>query len=145
MRNFKHALDEVIKHGTSEDMRALSDLFEEAFMSSDDHIQHHIYSALHRLAHGPHLSAVMADDWTSHMQNKDGSTGPHWSREQTDALAEHRNKNDFFAVLNMMYSDYFSPALSQQQYITLARDFIDDKDAPEDKTLKYYCEIAKKW
>lgn len=142
---FMHALDYVVRHGSPEDMNKLSELFEDAFEAASPHAKKHIYHNLHRLAYGPHLSPQMADEWTSHMQNKDGSSGPHWSREQTSSLAEHRNKEDFFAVLNMMYSDYFNPSLTQQQYVSLARDFIDDKDAPEDKTLKYFCEIVKKW
>ena len=138
------AVNSVISHHPDE-MHVLTELFEDAYDAAPAHIQKHIYHKLHRLAYGPHLSKEMADEWTSHMQNKDGSTGPHWSYEQTSPLAEQRNKEDFYAVLNMMWSDYFQPSLTQSQYISLARDFIDDKDAPEDKTLRYYCEIAKKW
>lgn len=139
-----HAIKSIINHHP-DDMDILEDLFEDAYEAAPPHIQKHIYHKLHNLAYGPHLSRDMADEWTAHMHNKDGSSGPHWSYDQTSQLAEHRNKEDFFAVLNMMYSDYFSNSFTQQQYIQLARDFIDDKDAPEDKTLRYFCEIAKKW
>lgn len=145
LANIKHALDEIIRHGSPEDMHRVEDLFLATYTASDEPTRKHVFHHLHKIAYGPHLSRDMADDWTSHMLNKDGSTGPHWSYDQTSPLAEHRNKEDFFAVLNMMWSDYFSPALTQQNYISLARDFIDDKDAGDDKTLKYYCEIAKKW
>lgn len=145
LANIKRALDEIIRHGSPEDMHRVEDLFLATYTASDEPTRKHVFHHLHKIAYGPHLSRDMADDWTSHMLNKDGSTGPHWSYDQTSPLAEHRNKEDFFAVLNMMWSDYFSPALTQQNYISLARDFIDDKDGPEDKTLKYYCEIAKKW
>lgn len=138
-------LKHIIAHGSPEDMNKLSALFTEAYESSDDRTKKHIFHKMHHMAYGPHLSPEMADAWTSHMKNKDGSMGPHWQRHQTDPLAENRDKNDFFAVLNMMYSDYFSPSLTQAQYIALAKDFIDDVDAPEDKTLKYYCDIVKKW
>jgi hypothetical protein len=142
--DIKHYISHIIAHNPDE-MSFLTELFEDAYEDASPHVQKHIFHKLHNLAYGPHLSKHMADEWTSHMQNKDGSSGPHWSYEQTSPLAEHRNKEDFFAVLNMMYSDYFSPSFTQQNYISLARDFIDDKDAGEDKTLKYYCEIAKKW
>jgi hypothetical protein len=142
--DIKHYIATIIAHHPDE-MSTLEDLFEDAFEAASPHVQKHIYHKLHRLAYGPHLSRQMADEWTAHMHNKDGSSGPHWSYDQTSQHAEERNKEDFYAVLNMMYSDYFSPSFTQQQYITLARDFIDDKDGPEDKTLKYYCEIAKKW
>lgn len=145
MHQIKHNLDEIIKHGSSDDMHRLTDLFIDAYASTDDHTKKHIYAHLHRLAHGNHLSRDMADEWTSHMTNKDGTTGPHWSYEQASAYADNHDKNDFYAVLNMMWSDYYNPTFSQTQYISLAKDFLDDKDAPEDKILRYYCEIAKKW
>ena len=145
MQHVKHTLDEIIRHGSSEDMHVLADIFMDAYASSDDHNKKHIYHRMHRLAHGNHLSRDMADEWVAGMTNKDGTIGPHWSYEQTSAYADNCDKNDFYAVLNMMWSDYYNPTLSQTQYIALAKDFLNDKDAPEDKVVRYYCEIAKKW
>ena len=143
--HLRHALDRIISHGSPEQMLELEGMFADLYGSAEDHTKKQVFRKIHRLAYGPHLSREMADEWVEHMHNKDGSSGSHWSYDQTTPLAEHRNKEDFYAVLNMMWSDYFSPAFTQQNYISLARDFIDDKDAPEDKTLKYFCEIAKKW
>lgn len=45
---------------------------------------------------------------------------------------------DFYAVLNMIYSDYYSTKFDTANYIELAKDFIEDKDAEKGKVLKYY-------
>ena len=77
------------------------------------------------------------------MENKDGTTGEHWSMEQTSSLAGNFNKADFYAVLNMMYSDYFNERFDTNVYVTLAKDWLDDPDVGECKTLKYYMFVVK--
>ena len=76
------------------------------------------------------------------MKNKDGTVGEHWSYEQTSTLAEKHNKCDFYAVLNMVYSDYYNPRFDTNTYVALARDWLDDKDVGEGKTLKYYMYVV---
>lgn len=38
----------------------------------------------------------------------------------------------------MIYSDYYKSGRSDDTYIELACDFIDDVDAPEDKVKRYW-------
>ena len=50
--------------------------------------------------------------WTEHMENDDGSTGPHWTQEQTAAVAGSVGVHNvapwvWYAAMNMMYSDYW--------------------------------------
>ena len=90
-----------------------------------------------------------AKAWTARMENEDGTTGPHWTMGQTDAVATasgiHVDKPTFWACLNMMYSDYYSVAAKYgldrpEFYADLAKAFLMDKDAggPEEKMAGYY-------
>lgn len=93
----------------------------------------------------------IAEEWTSHMENEDGSKGPHWSMAQTKQVQAQRgiecDPNEFFAAMNMVYSDYGKVAkkLSVNTidfYADMAKAFLDDKDAPKDKLARYYFYIA---
>lgn len=94
--------------------------------------------------------------WAEHMQNADGSTGPHWTMDQTSAVADASGaENDiphwvFGVTMNMMYSDYYDVARKfgvdvPEFYAELARAFLMDTDGPgpEEKLCAYYRCIVK--
>ena len=95
-----------------------------------------------------------AERWVQHMQNADGSTGPHWTLEQTEAVAGSVGVHNvapwvWYAAMNMMYSDYWESATRYgvdrpEYYADLAKEFLFDKDAggPEQKIAAYYHSIA---
>ena len=95
-----------------------------------------------------------AERWVQHMQNADGSAGPHWTQEQTAAVAGSVGVHDvdpwaWYAAMNMMYSDYWESAMRYgvdrpEYYADLAKEFLFDKDAggPEQKLAAYYHSIA---
>lgn len=80
------------------------------------------------------------------LENEDGSVGPHWSLEQTDSVAkqydiEFKNFNhyDWCYVMNMIYSDYYGAVSNDvASYVKLAKRFLCDKDAHQNKAFKYY-------
>lgn len=90
-----------------------------------------------------HLSEEEALEYTESFVNKDGSTGPHWSLEQVKRfMANHSDysmidPNCFYVAINMMYSDYYRPTRTVETYAALAKDFLMDKDAPQDKLHRY--------
>ena len=98
-----------------------------------------------------------AMQWAERMQNADGSTGPHWTMEQTTAVAESMGiqapvvtRWAWGAAMNMMYSDYYHVAVEfglnrPEFYAALAKAFLIDKDGPgpERKLMEYYEHIAK--
>ena len=98
------------------------------------------------------LTKETALEWTGRMQNEDGTTGPHWSMEQTEQARKQRGIDCDpleFVTMNMMYSDYCKAAEkvnanSVDFYAYMARAFLDDKDAQPDKLERYYRCIAKK-
>ena len=93
--------------------------------------------------------------WTEHMENDDGSTGPHWTQEQTAAVAGSVGVHNvapwvWYAAMNMMYSDYWESATRYgvdrtEYYADLAKEFLFDKDAvgPEEKLAGYYHGIVE--
>lgn len=94
--------------------------------------------------------------WAEHMQNADGSTGPHWTMDQTSAVADASGiphdipRWAWGVTMNMMYSDYYDVARKfgvnvPEFYAELARAFLMDKDGPEPtkKLMEYYEHIAR--
>ena len=90
-----------------------------------------------------------AKAWTARMENEDGTTGPHWTMGQTDAVANIAGVSVkscvWWAAMNMMYSDYYGVAAKYgldrpEFYADLAKAFLMDKDAggPEEKMAGYY-------
>ncbi len=98
------------------------------------------------------FSREIAMEWTGDMQNGDGSRGPHWSMEQVKQVMEQRGIEcdplQFFAVLNSVYSDYCSVAKKHgvnkmDFYADLAKAWLEDPDAAEDKAARYFEYIVK--
>ena len=90
-----------------------------------------------------------AKAWTARMENEDGTTGPHWTMEQTDAVANitgvHVKPCTWWTAMNVMYSDYYGVAAKYgldrpEFYADLAKAFLMDKDAggAEAKMAGYY-------
>lgn len=97
---------------------------------------------LHKIAHNGELGEDLAKEWVKCMENKDGTKGAHWSMEQTSQIFKEKkiegDASTWYAVMNMMYSDYFNPRFDTNIYVDLAKDWLGDKDAGPCKTLKYY-------
>ena len=98
-----------------------------------------------------------AKAWTAKMENEDGTTGPHWTMEQTTAVAESMGIQAHVVphwawgvTMNMMYSDYYPVAVEfglnrPEFYAALTKAFLIDKDGPgpERKLMKYYEHVVK--
>ena len=100
-----------------------------------------------------HLTHDEAEEWCDNMVNADGTKGCHWTLEQTQDVAKQRNitcdPNDFWAVMNMMYSDYCQVAKRQSVdtpgfYADMAKAFLEDTDAADGKAYLYWDCIADK-
>lgn len=103
-----------------------------------------VENKLYKMVYGEHLNEELAHKWVSCMKNKDGTEGQHWSIEQTTQYAGTHNKYDWYAVMNMIYSDFYNPKFDVATYVELAKDWIDDVDIGEGKTFKYYLYITNK-
>lgn len=95
--------------------------------------------------------------WVSRMENADGSVGAHWTEAQTNSIAQaidvafgEVSAAEFWAAMNMMYSDYAPAGLKYgvdrpEFYADLAKEFLFDKDGPgpSAKLAAYYNAVVK--
>ena len=96
--------------------------------------------------YGKHFNEWLLNQAVSSMINEDGSTGGHWTLEQTTQVAKSSgidfskfNEYDWNYVMNMMYSDYYGAVANDTgSYVRLAIKFLEDKDAKEGKAYCYY-------
>ena len=97
---------------------------------------------VHCVAYGPHFDDYMAKKAVEAMRNVDGTVGEHWTREQTDRVADEQGihcKADWYYTLNMFWSDYSNIFGSDTgMYIKLAKAYMMDPDAKEGKVFKLY-------
>lgn len=103
------------------------------------------------------FNRAAAMHWAERMKNADGSSGPHWTMEQTSAVADGMGIDPekiprwaWGVTMNMMYSDYYDVAVEfgldrKEFYAALAKAFLLDKDGPGPtrKLMEYYEHIAK--
>lgn len=137
----KHLLKEIVKKGNTEDMEYLECLLDDFIhkLKVEDYTKYKdIEFDLYKRVYGEHLNEELAKEWVADMENKDGTTGGHWTIEQTSQYAGTHNKFDWFAVMNMIWSDYFNAKFDTNTYVELANDWLKDKDVGDGKTLRYY-------
>lgn len=100
-----------------------------------------------------HLTHDEAEEWCDSMVNADGTKGCHWTLEQTQDVAKQRgitcDKYDFWATMNMMYSDYGKVAKmysvdNTNFYADMAAAFLQDKDAVDGKLVEYWERIVER-
>lgn len=103
----------------------------------------------------PEMDMKTAEGWTKSMVNADGSKGAHWNQEQIKQLLEQKadlqgyDLPEVFSAMNMLYSDYCEVAKkfgvnNIDFYVCLAKAWLDDEDANEHKTMRYYDCVVKK-
>lgn len=134
-----------MEHATPEQKEEACELLDEVFSKYLPRYYRDLCEKLHDIFKdaGEDLTEAEAKEYVARMVNKDGTHGAHWSLLQVKRLAERRpelKRYDclaFYVVLNMMYSDYYHMGKSEEYYIMLAEDFLNDKDAPADKVRRY--------
>lgn len=102
---------------------------------------------------GAKLNRQMAEKWVRSMKNADGSTGEHWTMEQTSAIMERHglrcNPVKFWVAMNAVYSDLSEVAEkhgvgNEEFYADMAKSFwLCDRDAVEDKLGAYYENVVR--
>lgn len=140
----KKNIEKIIEHKDEHQLDQLKDIMIELIDDAKvaDHFKYKMYEfKLHKILYGCHLSKDVAEKWVSKMKNKNGTIGEHWSYEQTTQLLKEKdlklNECDFYATLNMIYSDNYNAKFDLSTYVELAKDWLCDVDI-EDKIVKYY-------
>lgn len=143
------AMEKPVTLGSAEEVMVYADTICALHKLGDDHFRE-----------STKMMEFTEDDakaWTARMKNADGSTGPHWTMEQTTAVAESMGiqapavpRWAWGVTMNMMYSDYYPVAVEfglnrPEFYAALAKAFLLDKDGPgpERKLMEYYEHIAR--
>ena len=138
----KYATDEQLREFVKDSLTMIKetnhDLYEE--------LELHLYKEMY----GCHFNEWMLNKATKGMLNEDGTTGPHWSLEQTNSVAKqygitfnNYNEYDWNYVMNLIYSDFYKVIPTDiQSYVKFAKAFIEDKDVV-DKAFKYYFYVVK--
>lgn len=94
-----------------------------------------------------------AREWVAQMKNSDGTKGEHFKPESIEQLrvahCPECDKIEFWAAMNMMYSDYCEVAKKMnvdkpEFYACMAKAFLKDEDAGEGKLAKYMKHVAGK-
>ena len=139
---FKELIDKYLDD--SDDMIKLTDKidwFVEKVEEKDSELAEKFLIKIDLLLN-PHFTRETAKYAVDRLENKDNSKGGHWSYEQTSKVLDSEgldfHRCDWYYVLNMIYSDYYKSGRSDDTYIELAKDFMDDIDAPDDKAKRYY-------
>ena len=147
--HIKKMLSKIIESQNTEAMNWLGDVFSDLIYELEEMNPMWFKSIeykMHVLAYGENLTEAEAIEWVSRMRNKDGTVGEHWTMNQTTEILKSKgfkyNPYDFYAVMNMIYSDYFNPKFDIETYVELTKDWLDDVDIGNCKTLKYYIYIA---
>ena len=141
----KKNMEYVVAHGTPEQMHQMQEVLVQAVcklkeLSPTEY--NNVEYCLHKVAHGGELGEDLAKSWVAQMKNKDGTTGAHWTWDQVAQLQKEKrigkDVGTVYALLNMMYSDYYNPKFDLNIYIEMVKDWLNDPDVGECKTLKYY-------
>lgn len=143
----KKNIESIIRSGSGEQMEALRDLFIRTVDEMDEEKKAELEYCIHKIANGGKLGEAVARHWVSEMKNKDGTSGEHWTKEQTDGLhrqvAPSTDAWDFYATMNMMYSDYCRPEFNSSDYAMMAKDWLCDEDVGSCKTVRYYYFVVR--
>jgi len=97
------------------------------------------------------LTWEMAQEWVSNIKSKSGK-GQKWEFEQVQKIVEQQklpyDPVEFWAVLNAVHSDYAEVfrkygVTTLDAFIDMAKAWLDDEDAVDDKALAYFECIVK--
>lgn len=128
-------------------------------MNTMDHSQgHHMQRGSYAMDEPMPFDRETAEEWVAGMENEDKAhpRGGKWKPEMLKPLAQKYGIPtdgprfwEFYAMVNAMYSDYSEVAkkfgvTSPDFYVCMAKAFMDDKDAEDDKVARYYEYIVKK-
>lgn len=109
----------------------------------DEEDYHKMMMKVHCVVYGSHFDEKLAKKAVAKMKNVDGSTGEHWTWEQTTSVANQygiKHYSDWYYALNMLWSD-LSNVLGgdANTYAKMAKAmYFDDPDMTEGKLFKTY-------
>lgn len=142
----KEMLQRIIEKGNREDMYKLNDMLDELICDLKEQkpkLYEEYKNDLYELAYGKVITEEVANKWVDEMK----PFGKHWTIEQTANAMQNFgyrfDKIEFFIVANMIYNDYNDVVRDNEEMaLKMAKDFLDDEDAKENKLYNYKKYIA---
>ena len=140
-------IEKIGENKNIEDMEKLGDMLSDIIYDmkeSHPEIYKEYKMELYEMAYGKKINEEMAEKWVKEMK----PVGLHWTMEETtnamQNLGYNFDKIDFFVVANMMYNDYYDLVKEDEELaLRLAKDWLSDVDAKEDKLYCYWKHIIK--
>ena len=102
-------------------------------------------TSLYELAFGKTVNEEMTEEWVKGMK----PIGKHWTKEQTteamNSIGYSLDPVQFYIVANMMYNDHYDNVKENEELsLKLAKDWLADEDAKQDKLYCYWKHIIKR-
>lgn len=148
MHEIKEYIRKIVDDGSIEEMHELSNILDEVvhtIKQYDENLYKKYKMELYAMAYGDVLTEKMAKEIVSNMRPYGEKFSVENAREIQDRYGMNNiNLWDYYTVLNMAYNDYrdlFNDNV--EMYAMFVRDFIEDEDAKEGKTFKYFMTIPK--
>lgn len=146
--HIKEYLIRIIEKGIQDDMEKLSDMLDESIHKVKEFDPEWFEKKklkLYEMAYGKVIDEETAKEWVKSME----PVGIHWTIEETTNAMQNMGYNldklQFFVVTNMMYNDYYNIVKDNEELaLKLAKDWLEDKDAKEDKLYCYWKYIIKR-
>lgn len=149
MTKVKEYISKIVDKGSPADMHKLSCILEDLIddMKEEHYDKYCEYKVkLYEILNGEKLTDELSKKWVAHME----PAGEHWTMEETTnaknaLMYSDVNNLDFYVVANMMYNDYYDIVKDDETLaLRLARDWLKDTDAKDNKLYEYYKHIAEK-
>jgi len=146
MYNLKEDIAKIVSNGNIEDMKKLSDIFDDVICTLKDYDEEAFEkyaTCIYTMANGYELNRTMAEKIVNSMK----PIGQHWTIEQTTSVKNQYGYTnvsdiDFWVVMNSAYNDYrdlFKENI--EMYARWSYAFINDEDAKEGKVFIYFTKI----
>ena len=104
---------------------------------------------LYTCLYGEHFNSELAKEAVQGMENINGTKGEIYTFSACLAAAEKLglswekyNKFDWYFTLNMIASDY-AGIVEDVKFVEIAKAWLEDKDVPEGKALRYWWKVVK--
>lgn len=99
--------------------------------------------------YGEHFNSELATEAVQGMDNINGTKGETYTfpacvdaAEKLGLSWEKYNKFDWYFTLNMIASDY-AGIVEDVKFVEIAKAWLEDKDVPEGKALRYWWKVVK--
>lgn len=138
--------NKILNNATNEQIREMAEGLVDWLSERDPILYQEAEDYMYRTVYGNHFSKWLLECCCAVMINEDGTTGAHWTLEDTNSVAKSHNikfdkfnEYDWNYTMNMLYSDYYSILGSDtDKYCRMANKFLNDVDAPKGKAYIYY-------